>query len=172
VANSTSTDENSDQRIERCQRYLTEQINKTGEESETTAIARRDLAAALEQAGRLEEAVSVRMRLLESLEGELGTEHLIVAQQELHVADDLRRLGRLKQARQYAEHALVVFRKSDGSQKTWLLATEKCLTFIDEATHSPAPTPQVRSVIKLNPRSSTSTSSGVVSTRITKEWKG
>lgn len=156
--------------MERLQRYLAVQINLTGEESETTATARRYLAAALEQAERLDEAVLVRLRLLESFEPELGPGHIVVAQQMLYVADDLRRLGRFKQARQYAENAFSVFSKTDASQETWLLAAKRCLSFIEEATRGPAAKPQVRSVIRLNPRSITSTSKGVVENRITKDW--
>jgi hypothetical protein len=122
-----------DDQLARLEDSLAEEISRTGEESEETAIARRDFAAALEQVGRLEEAVAVRQRLLETVERQLGTEHRLVAQQELHVADNLRHLGRLDEARAYAEHALNVFGSAGESDEAWLLATKKCLSYIEEA---------------------------------------
>jgi hypothetical protein len=127
------------------------------------------LATALELAGRVEDALAIRKRLLQSIENELGTEHFVVAQQELHVAEDLRRLARFYEAYEFAEDAFNVFGKSDVSQKAWLIATKKCLGYIEEA-RIPAFAPQPRSVRRVNADSRNATSQGVVESRITKEW--
>jgi hypothetical protein len=101
--------------------------DRYGDDSQRATLARKDLAEALERAGRLEEAVVVRKRMLATLEGRFGPGEVLCAQEELCIANDLAKLSRVEDARVVLEHALLVFRALCERDDAWRLAAEELL---------------------------------------------
>ena len=78
-----SRNEDPNRRVSRYEGLLAYQLRKTGSNSIRTTNSRRDLAEALERAGRLEEATVLRRQVLDTCERNFGNRSDEVLHEEL-----------------------------------------------------------------------------------------
>jgi hypothetical protein len=107
-----SRNEDSERRVSRLEDLLARQTRRTGPDSIQTTNCRRELAEAIERAGRLQEATALRMEVRDILRRKMDTRNVHYLHEELLIADNLRLLARNDEARKFALHASNVLQET------------------------------------------------------------
>jgi len=103
-----------EQRLKMHEDRLVTLIRRFGSEGAPAAAARVDIARALEELGRFDEAQLLMEKALEAYRTNLGEEHRVTISAEEWLASNHARAGRFEEARALAQHAFEVSERALG----------------------------------------------------------